>query len=192
MKLTKQSLKKIITEELDNVVNEQESGLDLPKQDAKKALEVAKMTKDMPEIQAVFDKLEKDPKFMKAIEQMQQEVSSMKEGMEAPEGYREVPDEFGSGPTAGMTTIGAMVGSVAGWKVLYTPAGAAALAVLAPVYGPGLATAGVIGAAVMAPILLGFILDRVGDAATGRAPLNPVIGTSTDWRTGKVRRPKRR
>jgi len=188
MKLNKQRLKRIIAEELRNIVNEQDSSLDLPEQDAAKALKVAKMTKDMPEMQAIFDKLEKDPKFMKAIEQMQQEVSSMKEGMEAPEGYREVPDD--SGPTAGMTTIGAMVGAAAGWKVLYTPAGAAALAALAPVYGTGLATAGVVGAAVMAPVLLGFILDRVGDAATGRAPLNPVIGTSTDWRTGKVRRPE--
>lgn len=191
MKLTKYQLKKIITEELDSVVNEQESDLDLPEQDAKKALEVAKMTKDMPEMQAVFDKLEKDPKFMKAIEQMQQQASSMNEAMSAPEGYREVPGEYSDGPTAGMTMIGTMVGSVAGWKVLYTPAGAAALAALAPVYGTGLATVGVIGAAVMAPILLGFIIDRIGDKATGR-DWNPVIGTSTDWRTGKVRRPKRR
>ena len=175
MKLTQHQLKKIIAEELDSVVSEQESDLNLSKQDAKKALDVAKKTKDMPEIQALFDKLEKDPKFMDAIAQMGQQASSMAEGMEAPEGYREVPDEFGSGPTAGMTMIGTMVGSVAGWKVLYTPAGAAALAALAPVYGSGLATAGVIGAAVMAPILLGFILDRVGDAATGRAPLNPQI-----------------
>lgn len=190
MKLTQHQLKKIIAEELDSVVNEQESDLDLSKQDAKKALEVAKKTKDMPEMQALFDKLEKDPKFMDAIAQMGQQASSMAEGMSAPEGYREVPDEFGSGPTAGMTMIGTMVGSVAGWKVLYTPAGAAALAALAPVYGTGLATVGVIGAAVMAPVLLGFILDRIGDAATGRAPLNPVVMQSTDWRTGKVRRPR--
>tara|TARA_A100001515_G_scaffold93436_1_gene74768 strand:+ start:290 stop:823 length:534 start_codon:yes stop_codon:yes gene_type:complete len=169
MKLTQHQLKKIIAEELDSVISEQESDLNLSKQDAKKSLDVAKKTKDMPEMQALFDKLEKDPKFMDAVAQMGQQASSMAEG------YREVPDESGSGPTAGMTTIGAMVGSVAGWKVLYTPAGAAALAALAPVYGSGLATAGVIGAAVMAPILLGFILDRVGDAATGRAPLNPQI-----------------
>ena len=175
MKITKEQLKQIIKEELEAVMNEEESGLDLSKQDAKKALDVAKKTKDMPEMQAIFDKLERDPKFMKAIEQMQQQVSSVAEGMEAPEGYREVPGEFSDGPTAGMTMLGTMVGSVAGWKVLYTPAGAAALAALAPVYGPGLATAGVIGAAVTAPILLGFILDRIGDAATGRAPLNPQI-----------------
>ena len=191
MKLTQYQLKKIITEELASIVNEQESGLDLSKQDAKKALEVAKKTKDMPEMQALFDKLEKDPKFMDAIAQMEQQASAMNE-YRSPAGgdpnFGKVPP-YDDGPTAGMTMIGAMVGSVAGWKVLYTPAGAAALAALAPVYGTGVATVGVIGAAVMAPVLLGFIIDRIADKAEGR-DWNPVMVQSTDWRTGKVRRPR--
>jgi hypothetical protein len=168
MKLTKETLKRIIKEELDAVMNEEATPeLDLPQQDAKKALEVAKATKDTPKMQAIFDRLEKDPKFMQAIDQMKQEISSTNEGMEAPEGYREVPGESSSGPTAGMAMLGSMVGSVAGWKVLYTSGGAAAVAALAPHYGSDLATAGVVGAAIAAPILFGFILDRVGDAATG-------------------------
>ena len=191
MKLTKQTLKRIIKEELEAVMNDEaKPELDLSQQDAKKALKVAKATKDTPKMQAIFDRLEKDPKFMQAIDQMKQEVSSTNEGMSAPEGYREVPGESSSGPTAGMTMLGTMVGSVAGWKVLYTSGGAAAVAALAPHYGSGLATAGVIGAAVAAPILLGFILDRVGDAATGR-DWNPVVMQSTDWKTGKVRRPNK-
>ena len=190
MKLNKETLRRIIKEELDAIMNE-EAGpeLDLPRQDAKKALETAKATKDTPEMQAIFDRLEKDPKFMQAIDQMKQEISSTNEGMEAPEGYREVPGESSDGPTAGMTMLGTMVGSVAGWKVLYTSGGAAAVAALAPHYGSDLSTAGVVGATVGAGILLGFILDRVGDAASGRN-MNPEIMKSTDWRTGKQRGPR--
>ena len=167
MKLNKETLRRIIKEELDAVMNEEaEPGLDLPQQDAKKALEVAKATKDTPKMQAIFDRLEKDPKFMQAIEQVKQEMSSTNEGMEAPEGYREVPGQYSDEPTAGMTMLGTMGGAVAGWKVLYTAAGTAAVAAATPVIGAGAAGAAVIGAAIAAPIVLGFILDRLGDAAS--------------------------
>ena len=59
-----------------------------------------------------------------------------------------------------------MGGAVAGWKVLYTAAGTAAVAAATPVIGAGAAGAAVIGAAIAAPIVLGFILDRLGDAAS--------------------------
>ena len=55
MKLTQHQLKKIISEEFNSVLKEQESNLNLPKQDAKKALKVAKMTKIRPKVAIISD-----------------------------------------------------------------------------------------------------------------------------------------
>ena len=164
MKITNEILKQIIKEELDGFIAEESTpSIDISKEDAKKAEKVAKITKDSPEMQAIFDKLESDPKFMNAINKIKQQADSMNEMYEVPSG-----DE----PTAGLTMIGSMVGAVAGWKVLYTAAGAAAVAAATPIIGATAASLGVVGAAVAAPVVIGFMLDRLGDAATGRKPFN--------------------
>ena len=57
MKLTEEQLKNLIKEELESLVEEQES-----EQTVERAIEL----KDRPKVQQIFDKMENDPEIQKA------------------------------------------------------------------------------------------------------------------------------
>ena len=150
MKLTKETLKQIIREELEGITEENNSKVEISKDAAMNAQKIAEESKDSQAMQAIFDQLENNPEFMKAIQQAKEQMETMREEK-----------------TAGMMMIGAMAGTVAAWKVLYTAAGATAVAAAAPVIGLSAASGVAIGAALLAPIVIGFMMDRVIDVATG-------------------------
>ena len=150
MKLTKQALKRIIKEELEAVIEENSSQVKISEDEAKKAQKVAEQSKDSPAMQTIFDQLESNPEFMKAMEQAKEQMKSMSEER-----------------TAGMMTVGTMVGFASAWKILYTSAGVAAVAAAGPVIGVTAATAVAIGGAFMAPVVIGFMIDRMIDIESG-------------------------
>ena len=149
MKLTKETLKRIIKEELDNVVSEDYS----MNEDEGKAANIAKAAKEMADSAAmdpVFAKMAKDPEVMKAVQKLQSDMNEGVFGMD-------------KDSAAGVTMMGtaaaipsAFLGSAAG-KLLMAKAAAAV--------GVSAATLGTAAVGFLAPIALGFAIDALRNKA---------------------------
>ena len=147
MKLTKETLKRIIKEELDSVVaedysmNEEEgNAADL----AKAAQEMA----DSPAMQKVFDQMAKDPEAMKAAQQLQSQMNEDVLGMD--------DQSSAMGSATGM-----VAGAPAAQAFLASAGGKLLMAKAAAVMGVSLASLGTMAVGFLAPVALGFVFDVV-------------------------------
>ena len=143
MKLTTAKLKQIIKEELDNVINEAQP--QISDEDIKAGEALAKS----PMGQQMFDKLDKDPRVQKALQQV------MKQAM------NEASDDDMDAP---MTASGGMIGMAAAASntglVKAMAAGAAGKALLGTIGGV-LGFTGAAAAIFLTPVLIGYMIDKM-------------------------------
>jgi hypothetical protein len=140
MKLTKETLKRIIKEELDSVLFE-ESGK--AEQVVDKAIEL----QNDPKAQKIFDKMRNDPEVQDALEKIKSELSLNERELES----------------APLTASGGMLGTIAMSMTPHllkgTVAGKALMTALTPIIGGTAATFGAGAALFVAPIVIGYLID---------------------------------
>ena len=151
MKLTKETLKRIIKEELDNVVSEDYS----MNEDEGKAANIAKAAKEMADSAAmdpVFAKMAKDPEVMKAVQKLQSDMNEGVFGMD-------------KDSAAGVTMMGTAAAIPSASAFLGSAAGKLLMAKAAAAVGVSAATLGTAAVGFLAPIALGFAIDALRNKA---------------------------
>ena len=147
MKLTTAKLKQIIKEELDSVINEAQP--QISDEDIKAGEALAKS----PLGQQMFDKLDKDPRVQKALQQV------MKQAMNE-DSWRDPDPDM----EASLTVSGGMLGAAAVASntglVKAMAAGAAGKALLGTIGGV-LGFTGAAAAIFLTPVLIGYMIDRM-------------------------------
>ena len=147
MKLTKETLKKIIKEELDNVVGEDYS----LNEEEKKSNDLQKAAEEMadsPAMDAVFAKMAKDPEVQKALQQLQSQMNEGVLGMD-------------KDSAAGLTMMGTAAGVPSAQAFMASAAGKLLMAKAAAAVGVSAATLGTMAVGFLAPIALGFAIDAL-------------------------------
>ena len=149
MRMTKERLKKIIKEELENLAEEQKD---------QQAVEKAMDLKDSPKTQRIFDKMERDPEVQKAVQQLLAKMP-----MSEQFSNQQPMDDSGAAP-------GRMAGALAGASMANpmalpvllksTAAGKALMSALVPILGASGATLAAGAGAFLLPIAIGYLIDR--------------------------------
>ena len=151
MKLTKETLKRIIKEELDSVVAEDYS----MNEEEGKAADLAKAAQEMadsPAMQKVFDQMAKDPEAMKAVQQLQSQMNEDVLGV-------------GKDDDVGLMATGAIIAAPTAQAFYTSAAGKLLMAKAAVALGVSGATLGTMAVGFLAPIALGFVLDALKNKA---------------------------
>ena len=157
MKLTKQQIKQIIKEELEQIVSEQE---EIEEQQSKdqSLMKAAEEAADSPELDRVFAKLDSDPKVQQLLAKLKASGQ-----MDEAEGAFGMGDDSPAPLTATATMF---FGYPSAMLFLESAGGKLLLAKVAAVMGmPGLVGLGVAGIGFLAPIAIGYILDVMANKA---------------------------
>ena len=150
MQLTKEMLKKIIKEELEAVVQEEE-GLRPTEEQVEVGIQMAKQAENGHN--PIFDMLRKDPKGMKAVEQVAQELEAMNEQQNKKGEEEMAANTAFSGMLLGAAGVASNTGLVTA-----AMAGKAGMA-LAGTIGGVIGAVGTAGLIFATPVAIGFLID---------------------------------